>query len=188
MVTLTPWQNWTTASTTADTVWYNWTSSSTTASIAYDISNVWHVWADSTTSYAPYRRPPETAEQREARERANQARLDREAEAQRQREEAVARAEQLLLANLTKHQRRTYRNRQCFNVRAESGKKYRIKVGWSHNVESLDSRHRAEATYCAHPAEQVPNQDNMLAQKLLLETDEQAFLRTANRGAVLVRR
>lgn len=37
------------------------------------------------------------------------------------------------------------------------------------------------ALNCAHPGELVPDADTMLAQKLMLEADEPAFLRVANR-------
>ena len=35
-------------------------------------------------------------------------------------------------------------------------------------------------TLCAHPTVRVPDADNMLAQKLYLESNEEEFLRIAN--------
>ena len=35
-------------------------------------------------------------------------------------------------------------------------------------------------SFCIHPTERVPDADSMLAQKLMLETDHDRFLKTAN--------
>ncbi len=47
-------------------------------------------------------------------------------------------------------------------------------------VRLLDDKGQERVSYCIHPVEDVPAADKALAQKLLLETDEAAFLATAN--------
>ena len=49
-------------------------------------------------------------------------------------------------------------------------------------MERLDEGGRPAEVYCIHPSEWVPHEDNMLAQKLMLEYDEESFLRIANRS------
>jgi hypothetical protein len=45
----------------------------------------------------------------------------------------------------------------------------------------------AVARLCAHPNEQVPEHDNLVAQKLMLENDVGLFRRTANRTQIATR-
>lgn len=44
----------------------------------------------------------------------------------------------------------------------------------------LGADRKVQKTYCAHPNDQCPDADTMLAQKLMLENDETSFLRIAN--------
>jgi len=121
---------------------------------------------------------------REAAERQRQAEFA-EAEKKRLAEQAVAdaRAKKLLIECLTSEQRATLEKYNYFDVKVPSGQVYRIHKGWAHNVKRVRPDGTvAPGTFCAHPSDQVPHYDNMLAQKFTLETDEQAFLRIANRG------
>jgi hypothetical protein len=121
---------------------------------------------------------------REAAERQRQAEFA-EAEKKRLAEQAVAdaRAKKLLVECLSSEQRDTLEKHNYFDVRVPSGQVYRIHKGWAHNVKRVKPDGTvAPGTFCAHPSDQVPHYDNMLAQKFTLETDEQAFLKIANRG------
>jgi hypothetical protein len=96
--------------------------------------------------------------------------------------EAIEKARLLLLSCLSDLQRRQFEANGWFDVVAQSGTRYRITKGWGGNVFSIHNDRRRDR-YCIHPSSYVPEEDNMLAQKLLLETDERTFLRVANRSA-----
>jgi hypothetical protein len=91
------------------------------------------------------------------------------------RRQARLRAEALLWAWLSPAQRRQYRTRRWFEVTAASGRRYRILRGGVGAATSprVWLLHRGDSP--------VPVADEMLANKLLLETDERRFLATAHR-------
>jgi hypothetical protein len=91
------------------------------------------------------------------------------------RREARMRAEALLWAWLSTAQRKQYRRKRWFEVTTISGRRYRILRG---GVVRLDPR---GSGYCIEATSPVPVADEMLANKLLLETDERRFLATAHR-------
>jgi hypothetical protein len=91
------------------------------------------------------------------------------------RHQARRRAEALLWAWLSPAQRNQYRARRWFEVTTASGRRYRILRG---GVVRLDPR---GSGYCIEATAPVPVADEMLANKLLLETDERRFLATAHR-------
>jgi hypothetical protein len=91
------------------------------------------------------------------------------------RRKAELRAEALLLRWLSADQRAQYRSRGWFDVATPGGNRYRIRPG---KVVRLDARRCA---YCIEAIPWVPAADQMLAKKLLLETDERRFLATAHR-------
>ena len=91
------------------------------------------------------------------------------------RRRARLRAEALLWAWLSPAQRRQYRKRGWFEVTTASGRRYRILRG---GVMRLDPHGSA---YCIEATSPVPVADEMLANKLLLETNERRFLATAHR-------
>ncbi len=91
------------------------------------------------------------------------------------RRRARLRAEALLWAWLSPAQRKQYRARRWFEVTTTSGRRYRILRG---GVVRLDPR---GSGYCIEATSPVPVADEMLANKLLLETDERRFLATAHR-------
>jgi hypothetical protein len=84
-------------------------------------------------------------------------------------------AEALLLGWLSPDQRRQYQARGWFEVTTVRGYRYRVLPG---GVVRLDPRGSA---YCIEATSPVPVADEMLANKLLLETDERRFLATAHR-------
>jgi hypothetical protein len=91
------------------------------------------------------------------------------------RRQAELRAEALLESWLSPPQRAQYRARGCFDVVTPAGSRYRI---CPRKVVRLDARRSA---YCIEARPWIPEADQMLAKKLLLETDERRFLATAYR-------
>lgn len=105
--------------------------------------------------------------------------------AERERQDAEraaceARAEALLLSSITPRQASQYRRLKWFTVRGASGDQYRVRKGRVGNVDRIDAAGRVVDRWCAHPAEFVPDCDTMLAQALMLETDDAHFRRMAN--------
>jgi hypothetical protein len=110
----------------------------------------------------------------------------------RHRDDARTRARELLLRNLTPEQRDTLEKHKWFIVEGGVSKtRYRIHdcghlVG---NIAVLaaggalfDGRPGVTHRLCGHLRDgQIPLNDNLLAQKLMLEGSEEEFLRLANR-------
>jgi len=90
------------------------------------------------------------------------------------RRQARLRAEALLWAWLSPAQRKQYRARRWFEVTTSSGRRYRILRG------AVVRLHPRGSAYCIEATSPVPVADEMLANKLLLETDERRFLATAH--------
>lgn len=124
-----------------------------------------------------------TAEQAERARIADEQRRLAAQERERQRIEAVERARALLLSNLDPVQRAEYEDTGQFHVHVQTkdGEHvYRISDGQAGNVARVEGT-RITCRYCIHPyGGGEPNEDVMLAQKLMLETDEQRFLQVAN--------
>ena len=165
----------------------SWSGTSTadvTSTAASDV-NIWGSWNEtwSTTShitivdrrhvYSPHRPRIESAESIREREAAD--RTWRESQ-----EAARAKAEALLRATLDKKQNEDLDQKGWFLVDGKSGKRYRIERGRSGNVRLLNSDGSVRSRHCAHPQICCPDADTMLTQKLMLETDDQEFLRIAN--------
>lgn len=87
-------------------------------------------------------------------------------------------AEILLLENLNEKQREEYKRLKSFKVIVKD-KIYRIKRGRVGNIELIDDA-GIVARYCVHPSIACPDEDTMLAQKLMLENDEKELLKLAN--------
>ncbi len=93
------------------------------------------------------------------------------------------RARQLLKANLTLEQTKQLEDRGWFEVLGSLGRRYQVWQGQVRNVIRLGEDGKPASRLCAHPGEAVPDEDAMLAQKLLLETDEETFTKVANVSA-----
>ncbi len=160
------------------TIWVTWATAGTANADA-----TWTTWTDyASATYVPatLNQPVElTPEQLEEQERRREERRQRDEEAQREREAAVARAEELLLAHLDEAQREQYAREQSFRL-IKGDKTYLIRRGRAGNVYLLDENGEQSIEYCAHVVDQIPDEDNLLAQKFMLETDEAEFLRLAN--------
>lgn len=83
-------------------------------------------------------------------------------------------AKRLLLSCLSPDQKREFEENKRFTVVAQSGQAYTVTTAASFNVKT------DEWAFCAGP-QGVPVYDQMLAQKLMLETDEVRFIDAANR-------
>ncbi len=107
--------------------------------------------------------------------RSSLAPVQRVKDARARRRQAETRAEALLLGWLSPGQRAQYHSRGWFEVTTLTGHRYGV---WPRKVVRLDARRSA---YCIESMSWVPVADEMLAKKLLLETDERRFLATAHR-------
>lgn len=88
-------------------------------------------------------------------------------------------AKELLLSCLTKQQKKQYEKHNWFIVRgSETGLVYRINRKSQINVDLMDGDVVVKRL-CTVPDEYVPIEDHLLAQKLMLETDEMDFLSRA---------
>lgn len=91
---------------------------------------------------------------------------------------AENRARELLLRHLDREQKNDYENDKFFIVVARSRRRYRIETrGYSANILRIDDRE----VFCIHGDSSLPMSDHFLAQKLMIEFDEEEFLRIANR-------
>jgi hypothetical protein len=95
------------------------------------------------------------------------------------RTQAFEKAKELLLTHLNEEQRKTFRERGLFIIEGGRSKaKYQIQTeGIVANVKRLTDNQKL----CAHLECQMPLYDHILAQKLMLEYDEDSFLAIANR-------
>jgi hypothetical protein len=87
---------------------------------------------------------------------------------------AKEKARQLLMRNLDDGQLKSFKKDGEFRVTAKDGKVYTIKTARSFNVTGPDG-----TRYCGQLAD-APVEDQMLAQKLLLQSDPEAFFKNAN--------
>lgn len=106
---------------------------------------------------------------------------------------ATERAKETLLRMLTPAQRRSVEDRRHFDVTGSEGNLYRIhtNVGYSGNIQHIASSGISTACFCCHPdmyptdpvtgssEAKIPPEDALIAQKLMIETDEVMFLRIA---------
>jgi hypothetical protein len=198
-----PGQTWfawcsTTGSTVTmnDATWVNWNNSvtSTTGSLAFNYAtNTAYVstgtqWVTWNTAHQ------ETEDQRAAREERTREVLERQRERRaemearaagqrKEREQAEARSLELLRSLLTDAQWASYQDKGWFEVRGKSGRRWRVRNrGQSGNVDLMpEIGEERDATYCAHPPDGLPSADAHAAQMLALVTDDEAFMRIANR-------
>jgi hypothetical protein len=96
-----------------------------------------------------------------------------------ERRKATERAHHLLERNLNADQKRTFARDWFIDVRPSGGRVYRL--AWSGSVGRLSEDEKSlTAHYCIIPTVGMPREDRLLALKLMLETDEEEFLRTAH--------
>lgn len=201
------WQAWnnvvqvqltSTTQTTAVSIWADWNQQqfATPVTIQIDNNTIWNQWmiqGGTQIACAPMMPAVElTPEQRQAQERQqreNEARWARESAERAERakieaaEKSVAkgRARKLLMDLLNEAQRTEYEASGNFMMEV-GGKLYKFKQGRAGNVFELDKATKREVRrYCIqHTTYETPDEDNLLAQKLLLEANEPEFRRIAN--------
>lgn len=168
-----------TAETTTTNVWIGWTTAGDETRI--ELRQGDNVERAVITRHAEA--SGQLVQQRLARQALDEKRRKREARMK------LLRAKRLLKENLDAEQKKMLMENDCFYVRGKSGQMYRIRQGRVANVDkvSVDNQGDEKVTHrlCAHPSSYCPNYDTMLAQKLMLETDEQRFLQIANETAVM---
>jgi hypothetical protein len=95
---------------------------------------------------------------------------------------ANAAARRLLLSQLSPDQAQEYKSSGSFHVQGESGRLYRLSHAWAGNIQVVTKPWGDPlATLCIHPIERIPIEDSLLAQKLLIESDEDELHAIANR-------
>lgn len=135
-------------------------------------------------------RAEEERRQEEIRAR-QQALVDEQARRRDERVQAETRAKELLLAHLTEEQREMVKAHGWFIVEGgRSNRRYRIHTyKAAGNIEMLERQGHLfctpndQATHqlCCHCDHTIPLSDQILAQKMMLESHEDEFLRLANR-------
>lgn len=112
--------------------------------------------------------------------RLNEARLARLAADAAKRDMADKRAVELLMSVLDSRQQKQYLDTGSILVVTPKGRHVQLNNGWGGNaVEKCARTGRPLKRFCIHPANAMPDADNVLLQKLLLETDEDKFFRVA---------
>jgi hypothetical protein len=174
-----PWIEWSTSSATTtypsttngNDAWQVWTTAGTTASVT-----TWGQWVVEMPSGRSRRVQREEYLRPRARPTLTDAQLAAQEAAVAERVEANRRADELLLSCLDEEQQAELAAQDRFHVTAPSGRRYVIRRGYAGNVDSPEEGLR----FCIHGPGELPTADHMLAQKLLLETDETGFRNVAN--------
>lgn len=187
------WRYWAASATTAttaaysDTTWRHWTNQDTSAMTT---ASTWTTWASTTSGVytvkaqsAPAQTPTVESiaeyNRRQAVQLAESMRLHKEREAKHLA--AKARAEQTLCEHLTEEQEKAWKENRAIFVTSQSGRRFKIKEGRAHNIYELNEHGEAIREYCVHVEPYIPDADNVLAQKLALQHNEDALLRLANK-------
>ena len=167
----------------------NWIADQCTAAS----SAVWRMesWQDCKHVSAKWERakavretPEQVAERAAKAELARQAAAIEAAKVKVFTDTAKARARRLLISMLTPDQRKELEEKNHFHLtvhdRSGSMRVYRIEHGYAGNVKLLGVAGQPVKRYCIHADYRLPYEDQMLAQKLLLESNEEHFLKVAN--------
>jgi hypothetical protein len=97
------------------------------------------------------------------------------------KDDAETRGQHLLREWLSPEQRAQFDAHTYFDViGCHTGKRYRIRHGYQVNVEELDEKGQRAFGWCFGPRGNLVAGDVMLAQKIALETGENATLAIAN--------
>jgi hypothetical protein len=173
---------------TSYVVWQNWnqnytvtTGSITVTNVTYVNDNVWTNWNDlyttgsASSQYIIYQ--PDRESERRMQEQYRREAAERQAREAR----AASRALRILKSVLSPEQARQFDEHQFFEVQAQNGTvRYLLARGRSANVYRLDAEGKPVKRFCVHPGIACPDEDTLLAQKLLLETNPAEFERLAN--------
>lgn len=185
------WINWVTTSTggTGNTqlIWANWTNATTATTTQWTVQNAAAPTEEQRARWAQEAAERETRWQAREAEREARHRADLEA-----LEVAKVRAEETLRAVLDDEQWAAWESDKRFELITQSGRRYRVARGISHNIKLIaaDSDREVESL-CAYPRRaihddagnrlgQLPAEDVVIAQVLALRSDEEGFRRVAN--------
>jgi hypothetical protein len=172
--------------TTTDAAWRYWvddgTSSTTSVTITdADCYTVWSHWEVIQRGVVEHVYKEPTPEQKAAQEAAAEERRRRQAEKEERDRLAAQKADELLESLLTEEAIRVYRKHRYIEAWSKSGRRFKIKHGRAHNIIELDKAGKEVRKFCVHVTpHDIPNTDNMLAQKLLIEHQEDVFHKLAN--------
>lgn len=193
------WNYWTSstgpslanASVTYYNVWPSWcaTTTNTVTYTGQGLDNIWVLWnnyGQVTYGTGGIVVPAETEEEFKVRvEREAAERVQMEAAAKKREETRAAarkKASELLHAHLNAEQKKDLTEKAHFLVHTKRGV-YRIRRGCQGNIDFLGKPGlQPSHMYCVHVPHSysLPDEDQMLLQKLLLEADEGLLLKTAN--------
>ena len=98
--------------------------------------------------------------------------------------EAKERSKQLLVSHLTDEQKKTFEYEDRFFLTGSKGNEYEIVTSKLYENVYLLKKGKRHTRLCAYFGRDVPIYDSILGQKLLLEADEKAFLKKANKSRV----
>jgi hypothetical protein len=180
-ITLDPWPYWVTTSTTntatitATATWTSWNANFATSAVTTGIINgngpyylsgegLWMTWNGAYYENAGIRAvPAPTIAAVPSRPAPNRVK-----------------AKRLLTSLLTDEQEQALEEKGSFDLTV-GDRIYRVAPG--RGVTRIGADGKADESYCIHPDGSLglPVEDWAIAQKLLLETDEEAFLRIANK-------
>jgi hypothetical protein len=160
-----------------------WTQTNVPTSAAWSVSATTQVYfnVDANSSYYYYVTTMSTNPPQPLFPESFSEQVQRQADERTQRRrQAEARARALLLSLLTEDARATFADTGVIHVVGSAGGRYRIERGYSGNI------HGGGREYCAHPrmtspeGDRMPMEDAMIAQMLMIQTDEPGFLEIAN--------
>ncbi len=191
------WQNWHTGSNTVtsgsltdEPIFQSWCEQTSATTTVATTSNLWGTWVTVREEYhgeyeVPADRVAKQIEvmrrhaelQKKQQERAERERLARKVEAER--------AEALLLASLSPEQRAEWeQSKKITVVGGHTENRYEIVKGRAHNIFRLTAEGKRAVEFCVHVEDAVPDDDNVLSQKLMLEYAEEELLKIANSRVV----
>ena len=145
--------------------------------------NIWQNWSENValTQEERERRATLQAEavRREQEIAARQAEVRKEADAKRAA--AEERAKKLLITQLDERQAEQFHKTKTIDVISRHSRRtYRLRYAWAGNVDVISPEGKVIERMCIHPSVIVPMPDHLLAQKLMIEHDEESFRKIAN--------
>jgi hypothetical protein len=183
------WPYWHNNIITSGTTTFTSCTTSSTGNIYNDVAN-WPTWQSQIIELTEEQAAQFQAEvDRINRERELRIQEDRErARIQQEAQEEInKKAKEILLDHLTSKQRETIEKFGWFIIKGgKSNKEYWVdtKGGISGNIKELDEKGIVIARYCCHLPHSYPTHDHHLTQILMLEWDEDEFLKKANKTVV----
>lgn len=175
-----------TAGTSTTSNWLDLDDRCTSAANAAWYSTGWQECKHTKVRWTPsmVRTPEEIAAEAAKAELRRQAAAVEAAKVKLFTDTAKARARKLLFSMLNPDQQKELEEKNYFHLtvhdRSGSIRVYRIEHGYAGNVKLLGVDGQPVKRYCIHADSRLPYEDQMLAQKMLLETNEEHFLKTAN--------